>query len=359
MNNREFYAAIRDTKTFSRDEYENLLKKVDQNRVNKISKHWSAYLRPNLADTIESKKDIDDYRLNPYAITAIAGILDIDNASEIAEFIFGSKLYMSLETAFGKSVENIVMPIYPVDGSKHRWQEHPEKVQEMQSDSRGEDLKWQKIDKYCVIDDTAYLTTVKSGPRTLNESTTDSMKSDIATHSETWLKGTKKHHKGVENLEVVIGLTYGTDNSTNNKEMRVLLKLVEEGFQEKDRQTRPGVIVHPENSDITVHTQVGSDFWAFVGNPKDPQDADFVFLEVLLGLIKASDEAGEALKGTTKSKVQKLENIIDGLDMPDSTYPDWIDSEFEDDELVRVAQTLTLFYDEGFRQTQNSSLNQY
>jgi hypothetical protein len=351
MNNREFYAAIRDTKRFDGSDYEALVEQVSQDRINKISNKWAQYLKPNLEDTIDAKQDIDDYRLNPYAITAIAGILDFESVEEISEFIFGAKLYMSLETAFGKSVENIVMPVYPIPDVETGWKEHPEKVKEMQSDGRGEDLAWQKIDKYCVVDDTAYLATVKSGPRTLNESTTDSMKSDIATHSDTWLEGTRNHHPGVDELEVIIGLTYGTDNSTDSKEMRVLLKLVEEGFVEKDRQNHPGVIVHPDNQNITVHTQVGIDFWSFVANPQDPQSAEYAFLEVLLGLIKASDEAGEALKGKTAEKVKSLEEIIDGLAMPDSTYPDWIDSEFGDDELVRLAQTLTLYYDEGFRQT--------
>lgn len=356
MNNGKFYAAIRDTKRFDGRDYEKLVEQINQERVNKISEEWAKYLKPNLEDTIEDKKDIDDYRLNPYAITAISGILDFESVDEISEFIFGAKLYMSLETAFGKSVENIVMPIYPIPDVETGWKEHPEKVREMKSDSRSEDLVWQKIDKYCVVNNTAYLATVKSGPRTLNESTTDSMKSDIAAHSETWLEGTKKHHPEVDELEIIIGLTYGTDNSTNNKEMRVLLKLVEEEFKEKDRQNHPGIIVHPDNQNIIVHTKVGIDFWSFVANPHDPQSAEFAFLEVMLGLIKASDETGEALKGKTADKVKSLEGIIDGLAMPDSTYPDWIDSEFGDDELVRLAQTLTLYYDEGFRQ---SGLNSF
>jgi hypothetical protein len=349
MNNRKFYSAIRETKRFDQSKYEELMTKTSEDRVAKISKNWSNYLKPNVAKTIEDKEDIDDYRLNPYAITAIAGILDLDTAEEISEFIFGSKLYMSLETAFGKSVENIVLPIYPIPSTTAGWEEHPEKEREMKSDSRTEDLVWQDVDKYCVIGDTAYITTVKSGPRTLNEDITDSIKDDIAYHSETWLEGTQKHHPEVEKLNVTIGLTYGTDHSTNNKEMRILLKLVEEGFVEIDRDSKPGVIQHPENDDISVESRVGIDFWSYVGSPQNPDDAEHVFLEVLLGMIEAADETGEALRSTTGDKIHKLTNAVDTLTIPESSLPEWIESNYEEDELVRMAQTLTLYYDEGFQ----------
>ena len=349
MNNRKFYSAIRETKQFDQSEYEELMNKTSEDRVAKISNNWSDYLKPNVAKTIKDKEDIDDYRLNPYAITAIAGILDFDTSEEISEFIFGSKLYMSLETAFGKSVESIVLPIYPIPSTTAGWKEHPEKEREMKSDSRTEDLVWQDVDKYCVIGDTAYITTVKSGPRTLNEDITDSIKDDIANHSETWLEGTQKHHPDVEELNISIGLTYGTDNSTNNKEMRILLKLVEEGFVEIDRDGKPGVIQHPENGDITVESHVGIDFWSYIGNPQNPDDAKHVFLEVLLGMIEAADETGEALRSTTGDKIQKLTGAVDTLTIPESSLPEWIEANYEDDELVRLAQTLTLYYDEGFQ----------
>lgn len=349
MNNTKFYSAIRDKKSFDQAGYEELMKNTSEDRVDKISENWSAYLKPNVAKTIEDKEDIDDYRLNPYAITAIAGILDLDTAEEISEFIFGSKLYMSLETAFGKSVEDIVLPVYPIQSATTGWEEHPEKVREMNSDSRTEDLVWQDVDKYCVIGDTAYITTVKSGPRTLNEDITDSIKDDIANHSDTWLEGTQKHHSEVEGLNVTIGLTYGTDYSTNNKEMRILLKLVEEGFTEIDRDKKPGVIQHPENDDITVESRVGIDFWSYIGNPENPDDAQHVFLEVLLGMIEAADQTGEALRSTTGDRIKKLTGALDTLTIPESSLPEWIESNYGEDELVRMAQTLTLYYDEGFQ----------
>lgn len=350
MNNRSFYSAIRDTRSFDQSEYEQLMNKTSEDRVSKISENWSEYLKPNVGNTIKQKEDIDDYRLNPYAITAIAGILDLDTAEDISQFIFGSKLYMSLETAFGKSVENIVLPIYPIPPATAGWEEHPEKKREMQSDSRTEDLIWQDVDKYCVIGNTAYITTVKSGPRTLNEDITDSIKDDIAGHSETWLEGTQKHHPEVEELNVTIGLTYGTDHSTNNKEMRILLKLVEKGFKEIDRNNKPGIIQHPDNDVITVESRVGIDFWSYIGNPQNPANAEYVFLEVLLGMIEAADSTGDALRSTTGDKIQKLTDAVEILTIPESSLPKWIEENYQEDELVRMAQTLTLYYDEGFQQ---------
>ena len=353
MNNRRFYRAVRETKEFDKEEYGELLSDVEPDRINKIAGEWSKYLKGNVRDAIENKDEIDDYRLNPYAATTIAGILDLDSTEDISEFIFGSKLYMSLETAFGKSVENVVMPIYPVE-SGVQWEEHPEKIEEMEDEERGEDLVWQKVDKYCVVEDTAYLMTVKSGPRTINETVADGMKSDISDHSQTWLEGTQKHHPNVSNMEFIIGLTYGTDESTNTKDLRVLYKLVEEeNFDEVDRDTHPGVIRPPDSENIRVHNKVGIDFWSYVGNPSNPSDSEHTFLEVLLGLVKASDEVGEDLEGISDKKIEGLSEALDNLYIPEGKLPGEIESEYGEDKLASLSQTLILFYDEFSGSQQN------
>jgi hypothetical protein len=55
----------------------------------------------------------------------------------------------------------------------------------------------------------------------------------------TWLAETKENHPAVTALDVVIGLTYGTDLTTNNKENQILAKLQDYGFKEEDRARPP------------------------------------------------------------------------------------------------------------------------
>lgn len=68
-------------------------------------------------------------------------------------------------------------------------------------------------------------------------------------------------------------------------------------------------------------------------------------------MIEAADETGETLRSTTGDKIQKLTDAVDTLTIPESNLPRWIEESYGEDELVRMAQTLTLYYDEGFQST--------
>lgn len=100
-----------------------------------------------------------------------------------------------------------------------------------------------------------------------------------------WLASSQERF-GVAGIDVVIGLTYGTDWSTNNKENQILAKLLSSGFVEVDRETQPGVIQNADGT-VRVYRAIGVDYWAYAGNPTAPAAAEFTFVEVLLGLARA------------------------------------------------------------------------
>src|SRR5690606_38356992 len=112
----------------------------------------------------------------------------------------------------------------------------------------------------------------------------EGMRSAIERHHLAWLKQTKKNYPGVKKLEVVVGLTYGTPRTTNNKENQILVKLLGSGFKEADRARMPGKLVDVAGSGVHVSRVIGIDYWAFVGNPKDPASAEGTFLEILVAL---------------------------------------------------------------------------
>ena len=43
---------------------------------------------------------------------------------------------------------------------------------------------------------------------------------------KTWLAQTKASDPSINGMDIVIGLTYGTDKTTNNKENQILAKLM-------------------------------------------------------------------------------------------------------------------------------------
>ncbi len=113
------------------------------------------------------------------------------------------------------------------------------------------------------------------------------MTTAILNNYRAWLAQSRKTYVGVDSVDIVLGLTYGTDKTTNNKENQILVKLLDKGFEEEDANEKPGILIDTETRSVRVYRCIGRDFWSFIGQPDRPAEANFVFLEVLLALAKA------------------------------------------------------------------------
>jgi len=164
-----------------------------------------------------------------------------------------------------------------------------------------------------------------------------------------WMVQTKKTYPKVRELDVVLGLTYGTDSTTNNKENQVLVKLLQNGFVEEDRSNRPGVLIDKRTHSIRVYRRIGKEFWAFIGQPDNPASAESVFLEVLLALAKAlaTGMANADLETRINVKLQQLSAALAKLRFPRNSLPEWIRDDFTEEQLFWFATAMTAFYDEG------------
>ena len=257
-----------------------LFSSVGKNRVNALAGMLAEYIRVNLPEAIEKRSGLADYRTNPYVLLASANVMQLAEYGEFANFLFNNKLYMGLETSFGKSIEAAVLGQYPVRSeSAGRWMDPPEKLTEADALvglSREEKARrrrksvWREIDKSCVVGERRYLVSIKSGPNCINDTQVQAMTDAITTNHDTWLEATKRTYPGVNKLDIIIGLTYGTERTTNNKENQILIKLLEGGFVEEGQRTRPGVLVSKSGKATRVYRQVGAEFWATVGDPADP-----------------------------------------------------------------------------------------
>lgn len=172
---------------------------------------------------------------------------------------------------------------------------------------------------------------------------------------ETWLTETKKRHPEVTALDVVIGLTYGTDLTTNNEENQILAKLQDFGFKEEDRSKHPGVLIDATGK-VRVYRVIGQEFWSFIGSPESPKSASFVFLEVLLALAKAltkamrKSELKESELSIEERVNAKLDELIAGLaerKFSRDSLPEWVRKDFIDHELFWLATAMTAFFDHG------------
>jgi len=342
---------------FNSSDISGLLTDVDKERVNKVAEGVSRYLKDNLPKAFDKRKKLADYRINPYVLMTSASILDLDDPDRFANFIFNSKFYMALETSFGKSIEATFVGQYPI-GQTPRWEDPKEKLAESEglngltheakTQKRTESV-WREIDKSIEVGEHRYLVTIKSGPNTINDSQVQAMTDAIRNKYKTWAHWSKNNNKSIKYVDIVIGLTYGTDKVTNNKDNQILTKLLDCGFIEEDRNRCPGVLIDEETRTVRVYRKVGIDYWAFIGNPVDPSSAQHVFLEILLGLAKALSKGVDRkfIEEGVNLRIRKLSNALSTLQFPRGCLPEWIKDEFNEDELFMFTTAMSAFYDEG------------
>jgi hypothetical protein len=343
---------------FEQDEVAELFGQVSERRVRLLAADLEAYIGTNLPAAISRRSQLTDYRTNPYVLMTCGSAMNLDDPMDFATFLVNNKLYMGLETSFGKSIESIVLGVYPVGAAAgEAWAEAPEKLAEFATYdgmSREERARaragsvWREIDRACVVDDVRYLTTIKSGPNTINDTQVNAMKDAIRDHSAAWLEDSRANY-GVESIAVVLGLTYGTPRTTNNKDNQLIVKLLESGFVEEDRVAKPGVLIDQATGRIRVYRVVGSYFWSFVASPVDPSAAEFAFLEVLLGLAIALREVSSRreVEESLNERLQMLGAAIATLRFPRNSLPSWVRSDLAESELFWLASAMTGFFDEG------------
>jgi hypothetical protein len=193
------------------------------------------------------------------------------------------------------------------------------------------------------------MTSIKSGPNTINDTQVQGMTRAVIDNYKKWSEQTMVSYPGVREIDIVLGLTYGTDRTTNNKENQILVKLLQNGFEEEDRVNKPGILIDSATRTVRVYRCIGKDFWAFIGQPDNPDKAEFVFLEVLLSLAKALAEGMEKadLETRINIKLVQLVSALSKLQFPRHSLPTWIKDDFTETQLFWFATAMTAFFDEG------------
>ncbi len=343
--------------TYDRDEVVQLFLSVSEARVDALAEKLVGYISVNLPAAFEKRQGLSHYRTNPYVLVTAASVMKLTDPSNFAKFLFDSKLYMALETSFGKQIEAAFVGRYPLRAS-HLWTDPPEKLAEfaaligLDNETKAQrrlESVWREIDRSCVVDNRRFLTSIKSGPNTINDTQVAGMTTAILNNYRSWLVQTQQTYVGVDSIDVVLGLTYGTDKTTNNKENQILVKLLDKGFEEEDADNKPGVLIDTETRSVRVYRCIGRDFWSFIGQPDNPSEANFVFLEVLLALAKAlgSGIAEADIETRINLKLQQLANSLAVLTFPRNSLPEWVREDFTEDQLFWFATAMTAFFDEG------------
>lgn len=366
---------------FSMAEAIQALHQVSQDRVRNLSSDLTGYIDLNMIRAVDNRTTLASYRINPYVIIAAAGALQLDESEDFAKFLVHSKFYAGLETSFGKSIEQVVLKHYPVEGNSH-WEDPPEKIVEFASyDGLSAEERtrarnnsvWREIDKSCVVDNRRYLVSVKSGPDTINDTQVEAMRQAISTQHRKWLQQSRETYPEVTGIDIVIGLTYGTNKRTNNKENQILTKLLSKEFVEEDPVDRPGVLIDKATQSVRVYRVIGKRFWSFIAAPNSQHDLDYPHHEVLLALAKSvgfrsiSDagslhgveealehEAADisplteipAVSRAVQSNIKRVASEVGAMTYPRNQLPQWIQDDYSESEISWVVAALSAFYDQ-------------
>jgi hypothetical protein len=346
------------THKYSVRDFAGLLGMIDEARYRSLSTRLGDYIGPNLLAAVKKRGGLAKYRTNPYVLMASANAMRLSEPTRLADFIFNNKLFAGLETSFGKSIEKLFVAEYPIGAAADkRWIDPPEKVAEavaLRPLSRQRKAQervnsvWREIDKSCIFGDRRYMVSIKSGPNCINDTQVQGMTDAIVLRHSEWLRASRQAY-GVNGVDIVVGITYGTDGTTNNKENQILVKLLEQGFMEEDRASKPGVLIDAATRSVRAYRAVGQDFWSLVGNPADPASARFVFLETLLAVAKGLSTGLKAasLADQINLKLAQLSAAFARMMFPQKDLPGWAQRELTDDELFWLGTCLSAFYDQG------------
>ncbi len=137
-SSRGFYKALKAHRhNFEPIQVAALLTQTDKDRVEALSEAIFTYIVKNLPEAIDRREGLSAYRTNPYVLLTSASVMQLVGSDEFASFLFNNKLYMGLETSFGKSIESVLVLPYPVGAAiGDRWREPPEKVEESKAAAR-------------------------------------------------------------------------------------------------------------------------------------------------------------------------------------------------------------------------------
>lgn len=236
---------------------------------------------------------IDGKSTNPFVLAAYAELFDIENLKQVDDIVAAAKVFSSLETAAGRVVEDVVPPFYG-------WR---------QIDSAGHSLL-SEIDSARIINGTAELIALKSGPMCINDSMVSQIANAVSKHWIRWADEFK-----VKRVRYIVGMNYSTAKNSNKKDWHIVRlaqeHLAEQGVQiltscseVKDRRPIARSFFEAKSGEYTlrVETMQGKALWAHVaGTPA-------AFLEICWAMTECLNTV--AVAADTKYTTEEMREIV-------------------------------------------------
>lgn len=230
--------------------------------------------------------DFTKFNTNPFVLLFYASQGRYSRISEIEESLVPAKVFSSMETAAGKMVEDVVLPVYGWTTVASRMHS-PNSV----------------LDARRLEADLCRLVTLKSGPRVLNDDMSENIADAVIVNSPAWAT-----ESGRRALHFTYGVLYGTPRQSNKKDWHILRNIADK-LGDAD-----GAIVRPpwdqwsmnfahNGIDIEVSIKIGTDWWEYLGGGT-------CALEVMLALIRSCIQPGTSDSVDHAYRIPDLGSIV-------------------------------------------------
>ena len=234
-------------------------------RISQMEKHFRRRIASASSRLPSSTSRFDKFHTNPYVLLMYAAERQYSDVSQLEPELAASKIFSSLETAAGRMVEAVTLPIYG-------WT----------IPASGMHTPHSAIDGMQIRPPVGRFATLKSGPRCLNDEMSENFAASVLDHAPTWA-----HQANVPEVEFTYGVLYGTPKKSNKKDWHILRNIEEKA---PDPQYGATVLKRPiktwscriDHSGIVVEStvRIGLDWWEYLGGTT-------CALEVWIAMIRA------------------------------------------------------------------------
>ncbi len=231
-------------------------------------------------DSAEFKK----FNTSPFVLLMHALHRNHSKISHIEADILPAKLFSSMETSAGRMIEAVMLPAFG-------WEVVESEMHSVNS----------ALDGRCIEPDLVKVTTLKSGPRCLNDEMSENFADAIIGNDRAWASDA-----GVNRLEFTYGVLYGTPKLSNKKDWHILRNIREklpEGTVTRQPDGGWSCAYSRDGLEVEVTVRIGQDWWSYLGG-------NTCFVELCTALIRACVQPGESDPDGQEYQISDLAQIV-------------------------------------------------
>ena len=269
------------------------LKRIDndldaRNRILCMESEFRNKIGTHINSLPNTTSKLAKFNTNPFVIMFYTKQQSYSHVVQIEQDLVPNKAFSSMETSAGKMVEKVVLPIYgwePVESAMHSHESLLDGRQIIQKDN-----------KFIGV-------TLKSGPRTLNDSMANNIGTDLVKRAPLWAV-----NHGVKEVDFTYGVLYGTKKQSNKKDWHILRNIDE---------TRPSTSkLHSSHkrawsiaySDgplrVSATVRVGIEWWEYLGGVD-------TWIELCCALIRSCVTPTDIRPAPPTYRIADLPDILD------------------------------------------------